>query len=92
MRLGQTLTYCVWHPYEKKTKHLDQASTEGRHIKIARRQLSVSQGERLLLVTVQALRRGQSCQLLCLRTELIHVWGLLDFICSGFEAGPHYRT
>lgn len=84
MRLRQTLTYCAWHPYEKKMKYLDQASTEGRHIKIARRWLSVCQGERLLLVTVQTLRRGQSCQLLCLRIELIHVWGLLDFICSGF--------
>ena len=57
-------------------KYLDQASTERRRIKIARRLLSVSQGKRLLLDTVKALRKGQTCQLLCLRTELIHVWGL----------------
>lgn len=76
MRLGQTLTYYDWHPYEKKMKYLDQASAEGRRIKIARRQLSVSQGERLLLDAVKAPRRDQSCQFLCLGTKLIHVWGL----------------
>lgn len=49
------------HPlYEKKMKYSDQASTEERRIKKARRQPSMSQGDSLLLLYTRSRPRGEA--------------------------------